>query len=203
MTESTDISHLVFIDLIRNIVETSGPQAAKGSLMRIALNAGKQFPKIDFASLDDFFTALAADQTPLSKLEGRAHYLGNSLIGLKSCPFGTLTRNYRDVFAADLHSFKNLTDEFNTDSKRARELQIGLGSGVSPFCIFHQPMRNQVGAGITVSGRSLQIFQLACRNSKGEKAYADTLIEEFGCSRQDVEEAMEQYVCCYGAKVTN
>jgi hypothetical protein len=196
-----DISHLVFIDLVKNLVDTAGVKVAKGNLMRIAINTGKQVERVDFASFDDLATAASAGDTPLSHLEGKAEYFGDGLFGLAACPFGQLADNYRNFFSKDLEQFKDLTAEFNAESKVTRDLKVGLGAGVGPFCIFHQPMRSQAGSNITIDGRPVEILQLACRNDKGDKAFAESLIAEYGCDRGQVEEVMGENMCCYGIRV--
>ncbi len=200
MTATIDLSHLIFIDLIRSITETSGPQVAKGNLMRIALNLGKGVEKQDFATFDDLIAAINEGSTSLAKLEGKATYLGDGLVGLPACPFGKLTETYKEYFATDLEGFEELVKEFNAPGRMAKQLKIGMGAGVGPFCIFHQPMRSQIASSLSVAGKPVEIFQLACCNSKGECAYADELIAEFGCSRVAVEQAMENNVCCYGIR---
>ncbi len=203
MTVAIDISHLIFIDLIRNIVETAGTKVAKGNLMRIALNAGSKSGKKDFSTFADFILAIEAGDNPLSRLEGRAVHLGGGLFGLRKCPFSQLVTDYHDYFSTELIGFEQLTDEFNAVSKTAGDYKVGLGAGVGPFCIFHQPMRSQAGGNLSIGGQPLEIFQLACRSASGKTGYAETLIGEFGCAKADVEKAMEAYMCCYGIRLKN
>ncbi len=203
MVAAIDISHLVFIDLIRNIIENTGTKVAKGNLMRIALNTGSQLKGKDFPTFADFVQAIEADENPLSRLDGRAVHLGDGLFGLRKCPFCLLATNYNDYYSIGLDGFEQLTDEFNAVSKIAAEHKVGLGAGVGPFCIFHQPMRSRAGGNLTIGGQPIEIFQLACRSASGKMGYADTLISEFGCAKAEVEKAMKEYMCCYGIRMKN
>ncbi len=201
MNNAVDLSHLVFIDLIRNVVQNAGAKVAKGNLMRIALNTGSQVEKKDFPTFADFVRALDADENPLTRLEGKAVHLGSGVFGLRNCPFGQLAATYQNFFSTGLHGFEQLTDEYNAPSKIAGEHKVGLGAGVGPFCIFHQPLRSQAAGNLTIAGQPIEIFQLACRRTDDKIGYADALIAEFGCSRESIEKIMEEYMCCYGIRM--
>lgn len=200
MTKHVDLSHIVFLDLLQHLVDTAGTKVAKGNLMRIAMNAGEHLEPVAYADFDSFLAAADTGNTPLALMEGKSTHLGNGVFGLPVCPFGQLTKNYKDFFSKDASDFEELTGEFNAESKVTREFKVGLGAGVGPFCIFHQPMRSHAQNKITIAGKPIKIFQLACRSSAGKVAYADVLIDEFGCNRKTVEKAMETYLCCYGVK---
>lgn len=201
MSNAVDISHLVFMDLLRNLVDTTGLKVAKGNLMRIAMNTGGNVEKVDFTSFNDFIEAINAGSTPLARLEGTANHVGGGIFGLKECPFGSLANRYRTFFSQDPAGFQKLTEEFNVESKMTKELKVGLGAGVGPFCIFHQPMRSKAGDSVTIQGKPVEILQLACKSGGGDKAYAESLIEEFGCDRGAVEKVMDNYMCCYGIRM--
>ncbi len=201
MTKLVDLSHIIFLDLLHNVVETAGPKVAKGNLMRIALNASNHLEQVDYSSFEEFIAASDSGNTPLAKMEGAAAHLGDGVFGLKSCPFGQLAKNYKDFFEKDASGFVELTQEFNSGTKITRDYRVGLGAGVGPFCIFHQPMRSQTKNKITIGGKPIEIFQLACKSSTGATGYSDELIEEFGCDRAVVEAAMKDYMCCYGVKI--
>lgn len=200
MSKSVDISHIVFVDLFRNIIDTTGTKVAKGNLMRIAMNSGNCIEPVTFPSVSAFLESMETGKSPLSKLEGMAIHVGQGLFGLEHCPFGQLLANYRDFYSSDPDGFTEVIEEFNADSKMSRQFKVGLGAGVGPFCIFHQPMRSQVGSKVTIDGQHIEIFQLACRSGNGEKAYAESLIEEFGCDMTLVEKVVDEYMCCYGIK---
>lgn len=201
MNSPIDLSHLVFIDLIRNIVQTAGVKVAKGNLIRIALNTGSKAEKKDFPTFADFVRALNADDNPLSRLEGKAIHLGAGIFGLRLCPFSHIAKTYKNYFATGLNGFDQLIAEYNAPSKITDEYKIGRGAGVGPFCVFHQPMRSQAGSNLTIAGQPIEIYQLACRHADGEVGYADALIAEFGCGRAAVEQIMEEYHCCYGIRM--
>lgn len=201
MTKLVDLSHIVFLDLLHNVVDTAGPKVAKGNLMRIAMNAAHHLEQIDYPSFEAFIEASQNGDSPLARMEGAAVHLGEGVFGLKACPFGQLAGNYREFFEKDASGFEELTREFNSGSRITRECRVGLGAGVGPFCIFHQPMRSQAENKITIGGRPIEIYQLACKSGVGAVGYADALIEEFGSEKFVVEKAMKEYMCCYGVKI--
>lgn len=201
MAQLVDLSHIVFLDLLHNVVDTAGLKVAKGNLMRIALNASNHLEQTDYSSLEEFIAACDSGDTPLAKMEGAAVHLGDGVFGLKACPFGQLSKNYKEFFDKEASGFTELTEEFNSGSKITRDHRVGLGAGVGPFCIFHQPMRSQAQTKITIGGKPIEIYQLACKSTDGSEGYADALIEEFGCDRAVVEAAMKDYMCCYGVKM--
>ncbi len=196
-----DISHVVFMELIRTIISTIGVPAAKGSLMRIAINAGEQSEEVEFASFDDFVAAIETLENPIACMEGKAESLGDGLFGLPKCPFASLLSNYTDFYGKAPQGFEAIADEFNKGNPMNKKLRIGSGAGVGPFCVFHQPMRSQAGANIKIGGKKINIFQLGCRTGSGKKAFANEFIEEYGCQYEIVDKALDTYMCCYGVKV--
>jgi len=201
MTRAVDLSHLVFVDLLQNLVDTTGTKVAKGNLMRIAMKAGQQVEPREYASFEELVEAMEGGGTPLSGIEGNATYLGDGLFGLEVCPFSKLSQDYQGYFNQEPTGFKELTGEFNAESAIAKEMKIGLGAGVGPFCIFHQPMRSQAGTSISVAGKGVEVIQLACKGGNGAKAFARHLIAEFGCNQERVEQIMDSYTCCYGIRI--
>ena len=199
--KAIDLSHLVFMELIRTIISTVGVSAAKGSLMRIAIQAGEQSMACDFPDFQSFYESMDSFDNPISRLEGRAQYLGNGLFGLPECPFSSLLGHYSDFYGSSPQGFESLADEFNKKSKVSDKYRVGTGAAVGPFCVFHQPMRSQVGAQITIGGKKIEIFQLGCRSSGGKKGCSQEFINEFGCSLEDVEKVLDTNMCCYGVKV--
>lgn len=198
-----DISHVVFMELIRTVISNVGVAAAKGSLVRIAIQAADQVETVDFPSYKDFVSAIENLENPISCLEGKAEYLQNGLFGLPQCPFADLLGNYSSFYGECPKGFEKLSDEFNKQSNITKKLHVGSGAAVGPFCVFHQPMRSQAAAKITIGGQKIDIYQLGCKTSAGKKALADNLIEEFGNnSRDEVDKVLDKYMCCYGVKIS-
>lgn len=197
-----DISHVVFMELIRAVISTVGVAAAKGSLMRIALQTGEQSESKDFASFDEFVEAIDTLDNPISRLEGKASYLGSGLFGLPKCPFADLLGNYSAFYGEKPKGFENLTEEFNSKSRVTDQYKVGSGAAVGPFCVFHQPMRSKAGAQITIGGNKIDIYQLGCRTGDGKKALAENIINDFGCSQEEVDKILDDNMCCYGIKIT-
>lgn len=201
MSKTVDLSHLVFMDLLGNLVEIAGTKVAKGNLMRIAMNTGAHVEKVDYAAFDDFVDAVDAGETPLTQLEGNATHISGGIFGLKKCPFGALLQSYNAFFTEGPQHFEKLTQEFNSESKITQELRVGFGAGTGAFCIFHQPMRSKAGENVTIAGKPIEIYQLACKSADGKKAIATSLIDEFGADQQEVENVMNDYMCCYGVRM--
>lgn len=139
--------------------------------------------------------------TPLSAIERHATHFGDGLFGLELCPFGRIAQDYQGYYGEETAGFKELTGEFDVESSVAKEMKVGLGAGVGPFCIFHQPMRSQAGANITPAGKPVEVVQLPCKGGNGAKAFARQLIAEFGCNQERVEQITDSHTCCYEIRI--
>jgi len=198
-----DIAHISFLDMIQALIAQAGPAAAKGTLMRTAINAGSKMEPVNFATFDDFVSAIDGVETPIAEIEGRAVHLGNGVFGLPRCPFATSIGNYKEVFGGMPDSYSALTKEFNKPGNVARDLRVGHGAGVSPFCSVHQPMRSAIGERITIGGKPIRVRQLGCKSGSGEKGFAEALIEEAGVDRETVDKALDSHMCCYQIEVVD
>jgi hypothetical protein len=193
-----DLSHVVFMDLIRTLIKTTGVEPAKGNLIRIAINAGEQMQEMSYNSFDEFVASFDKLANPVSRIEGQAVHVGNGIFGLKQCPFSPLVKTYIGFYGESPKNFVALTDEFNKQSRINKEYNIGAGAAVGPFCVFHQPIRSAIAGRIKIGSKQLEIMQLGCKSGNGTKAFSDAMIASFGTTREVVDKVLDDYVCCYG-----
>lgn len=196
-----DIAHISLLELIKTLIAQSGAASAKGALMRVAIKAGEKVPGREFASFDEFAASSETTKNPISRIEGKSVHLGDGVFGLPVCPFAASIGNFKEVFGALPESYAELTQEYNTPTAVTAQYRIGHGSGVSPFCAVHQPMRSAAAAQVTVGGKKLMVYQLGCKAAGGKKALAEKWLAEAGVDRAKVEKILETNMCCYLAKV--
>lgn len=192
-----DITHVTFLEMIETFIQNIGSSASKGHLMRSAIVTADKFPPVEFESLEEFSAAIDELKTPIARIEGKAEHLGNGLFGLPKCPFADTIANYKSIRGDLPESFSSVTDDFNKPSRMTEEYEIGFGSAVSPFCSIHQPFRSALGRKITIGGNSVKIYELGCKSGGGKKAIADPLIAKTDITREQVEKALDDYMCCY------
>jgi hypothetical protein len=137
-----DISHIALLELFETFSKQISPGMLNGTLIRISIAAGEKFEVVDYGTLEEFVNASDKGETPLSVLEGRAVHYGKGLFGLPTCPFGRSISNYTQLNKEGLPKvFGEVTQRYNADRPISNKMHIGMGSGVSPFCAIHQPMR--------------------------------------------------------------
>ncbi len=195
-----DIAHVGFLELIRSTIATTGAVSAKGTLMRFATKAGEQVSAIDFASIDEFIEAIGTVQNPIAQVEGKAAHVGGGVFGLPRCPFAQSIASFKKLYGALPEVYGEVVIEYNKPGMAADALRVGNGSGVSPFCAVHQPMRASVAGRITIGGKPVTVYQLGCKAASGKKAMAERWIEEGGWSKEVVERTLDTNMCCYGVK---
>ena len=195
-----DIAHVSFLEMIRASNEQVGPISTKGTLVRNAVRSGVQVPPVDFATFDDFVKAIDDATNPTTKIEGKAVHVGDGIFGLPKCPFASSIASFKSVFGALPESYGQVTAEYNRPGPVTEGLRVGNGSGVSPFCSVHQPMRAAAASRITIGGRKVVVYQLGCKSASGAKAFAEKWIAGFGCSKDVVDKVLDTNMCCYGIR---
>lgn len=196
-----DIAHVSFLEMIRAMAQQNGTAATKGTLVRIAMASGAKMETVDFPSMDAFAESIEAIANPVTKVEGKAAYLGNGLFGLPACPFAESIGNFKMMHGELPAVFTEVTAEFNKPGPQTDSLRVGNGAGVSPFCAVHQTLRSSLAAKITIGGKPVAIYQLGCKSGSGAKGFADRFIEEGGWPKQLVDKTLDANMCCYGVKV--
>lgn len=200
MAEILDIAHLAFLEMIRDAINTTGGAAAKGQLMRKAMSVAEDMPETEYQNLKEWEEAVKAKENPITRVEGHAQRKGN-IFYLPACPFAPSIKTYKELFESLPQEYPRLVEEYNKPTKIARDLKVGHGSGVSPFCAIHQPLRASIGRKIKVGGKSVKIYQLGCKSGDGKKGLAKEFIEEFGTSEEEVSSILDNAMCAYGVKV--
>lgn len=200
MGDILDIAHLAFLEMIREAIKTTGGAAAKGQLMRKAISIAEEIPEVEYDSLEDWEKAVKAKEHPITKIEGIAIREGN-IFYLPACPFAPSIKTYKELFEKLPEEYPRLVEEYNKPSRVTKELKVGHGSGVSPFCAIHQPLRAAIGKRIKVGGKRVKIYQLGCKSGDGKKGFADEFIEEIGASREMVDKLLDKAMCVYAVKI--
>lgn len=192
-----DIAHVMFLEMIQTFINTMGPQAAKGSLMRGAVKTGDSFPATAYDTMEDFVAAIETQENPITRIEGKATHLGDGLFGLPQCPFAESIGSFKEVYGALPESYGAITEDYNKSAPVTEKYNVGHGAGVSPFCAIHQPLRSAIGAKVSIGGKQVTLYQLGCKSGTGYKGLAMPFIEATGFSKETVEKVLDDNMCCY------
>jgi len=198
-----DIAHISFLDMIKVMITMSGTAAAKGTLIRNAINTAEKIREVDYPTLDDFLAAIENSTNPITQVEGKASHQGEYVFGLAACPFAPSIGNYTEVFEKLPEGYADFTAEFNKPSKVTDTYRVGEGAGVSPFCSVHQPMRSAIAERIKIGGKKIKIYQLGCKAGSGKKGFADKWLAETGIAQDVVDKVLDNHMCCYYLKIVD
>lgn len=196
-----DIAHISFLEIIKNLIEQSGPASTKGVLMRMAISTASKVEKREYATLPEYVASIESAENPITVMEGKARHLGDGVFGLPQCPFADSIKNYTEVLGGLPAGYGELTAEFNKPGAATDRYRIGNGAGVSPFCAVHQTIRSALAERITIGGQGVKAYQLGCKSGAGVKALSERWISESGSVTADVEGALDDNMCCYLLKV--
>lgn len=196
-----DIAHVSFLDMIKVMITMSGAAAAKGTLIRNALNTAEKIKEVEYASFDDFLASIENASNPITMVEGKSTHVGDFVFGLAACPFGPSIKNYTSVFETLPDGYADFTEEFNKPGMITNKYRVGEGAGVSPFCSVHQPLRSAVAEKIKIGGKKIEIYQLGCKAGSGKKGFADKWIAETGVAKEVVDKVLDNHMCCYFLKI--
>lgn len=192
-----DIAHISFLDMIKTIIQQSGPASAKGILIRNALATAEKVEPVDYPTIDDYLAAIEDATNPITRVEGKAVHQGDMIFGLPACPFEGSINNYKEVFKEMPEGYAAFTTEFNKSSAVTDQREIGEGAGVSPFCAVHQPLRSALAGKITIGGKKIAITQLGCKSATGFIGLAEKWIEKYNVDKGIVMDVLENNMCCY------
>jgi hypothetical protein len=189
--------------MIKVMITMSGAAAAKGSLIRNAINTAEKIREVDYPSFDDFLAAIEDSTNPITQVEGKATHQGEFIFGLAACPFAPSIGNYTEVFEKLPDGYADFTSEFNKPSMVTDNYRVGEGAGVSPFCSVHQPMRSAIADKIKIGGNKIKIYQLGCKAGSGKKGFAEKWLTETGISQDVVDKVLDKHMCCYYLKIVD
>jgi len=134
---------------------------------------------------------------PISRVEGKAVHLGDGLFGLPKCPFARSIANCKQLRGNLPESYAKVTEDYNKPHWVTKELHVGQGAGVSPFCAIHQPLRSALAKRIKIGDTQLSVYQLGCKSGGGKKALAKTIIEKSAFNEEIVAKVLDEHMCCY------
>jgi hypothetical protein len=192
-----DIAHLVLLEMLESYLEQAGPNEVTRFVVKTAVKAGAQFPRVDFGSMDELIQAIEDFEFPIARIEGRAEHVGGGVFGLQRCPFADAYRTHQEQYQRLDPRMAALTEVFNRPNEVTAELAVGHGAAVCAFCCAHQPLRAAVASRISISGEPIKLRQLGCKGVDGSRALSEKHIAEAGKTREQVNGVLDQYVCCY------
>jgi hypothetical protein len=192
-----DIAHLMFLEMLESYLQQAGPNEVSRFMVKTAMKTAEQFPRVDFASMEELVDSIEDLRNPVARIEGRAEYQGDGLFGLGRCPFADTYRTHKDQYERLGPRLSAIQEVFNRPSEITAKLAVGHGSAVCSFCCAHQPMRAAVASRITIDGEPIKLYQLGCKGVDGKRAYADQFVKDAGHTREQVDKVLDHYVCCY------
>lgn len=196
MTSTRDIAHLTLIGTLLEATVGMGGAATKGSLMRQAIKIAEQIPEVNYENFGACEAAFDAQAHPISKFEGVPIRDGSIFI-LPQCMFAQVISTYFEFFGELPDEYTKIVKEYNKPNKLTKELMVGCGTGVSPFCAMHQPLRSAAGKKIKIGGNHVQVIQLGCKTSDGKKFISHELCQIAGVNPETVEKHLDNGMCAY------
>lgn len=200
MTSILDIAHITLLETIRETIISMGGPATKGTLMRRAINIAEQLPEFDYESLDAWEDAVNDQTHPITRIEGLAIRDG-FIFTLPQCPFALSIKTYKELSENLPEEYSQIVEEYNKPSRFTDELMVGHGSGVSPFCAIHQPLRSAAGKKIKIGGNDIQVIQLGCNGGDGKKSISGDLCQIAEVDCKTVEKHLDNGMCVYMVKI--
>jgi len=135
------------------------------------------------------FTEFDEGKSPFNKLEGQTERDDNIVI-LKQCPMAKLLN--------EVSVDGKLPDFYQTIVEKYVQIYKNKGAILHPFCIVHQVIRAHVGEQIKVNGKSLHVYQVACRSmTSGKVVYANEGMNKVNMSKEEVDAKLEGKACMY------
>lgn len=199
MKSILDIAHLTLLETIRETIVSMGGPATKGTLMRRAIRIAEQLPEVEYENMDAWETAVNNKTHPLTKVEGVTKR-DESIFILPQCPFAQSIATYMELFGQMPDEYAQIVEEYNRPGKFTSDLHVGHGSGVSPFCAIHQPLRSAAGGKIKVDSADIHVIQLGCKAGNGKKSISNHLCQIAGVNREIVEKHLDNGMCVYTVK---
>ncbi|MEJ2250631.1 MAG: hypothetical protein P8Y70_16075 [Candidatus Lokiarchaeota archaeon] len=183
-----------FLFLLDSVSEMVGPDLAKGILQRIGIKtAGEMVKKFGEDSLKvDSLEKLLENENPLTIIDDTLEVKDNQILILEKCPFAELINSYLNISGSLPPELSEITHVYNEE---------GLGYAVSPFCIIHQTIREEVSKHIKVNGKNCKLLQLGCKSSAGEIKFADDNIDSLSIDKDTIENYLAKKACSYSIRV--
>ncbi len=147
----------------------------------------------DYKSLDDFLKEHAAGRTSFARLEGKSTIEGEIVV-LHNCPLLKLLGSLQGPDG-------KLPEHFRKVEEKYKDIYKNKGAILHPFCIVHQVIRSVIGEHTRVGGKSVAIYQIACRSVSGKVVYANEGMSRIKFSKEEVDEKIDGQACMYLLKL--
>ncbi len=147
----------------------------------------------EYKSLEDFLREHASGNTSFARLEGKSTIEGEIVV-LHKCPLIKLLSSLQGPDG-------KLPEHFREVEKKYKEIYKNKGAILHPFCIVHQVIRSVIGEHTTVGGKSVAIYQIACRSVSGRVVYANEGMSRIKFSKEEVDERIDSQACMYLLKL--
>jgi len=142
-----------------------------------------------YEDFDHFLDEHDRGYSPFDVLEGKAERDGSVFV-LKECP---MTRMLKAVMVdGKLPAFyQQIVDKY-------LEVYKTKGAILHPFCIVHQVIRATVGEHVKVGGKSLRVYQIACRSmTSGKVVYATEGTSRIEDDKDEIDRKISGKACMY------
>ena len=161
-------------------------------LMEMGKEIAKEIKIRDYENLEIFLDEHKNGRSPFHLLEGESHLDGN-LAQLKKCPMLSLLNSFRAEGKLPEH-FDEVTEKYKYYYKKKEGV-------LHPFCIVHQTIRAQIGDHFRIDGKKVQIYQIACINSAGDRiVYSTEGVSRSRMSREEIDKKVSGNACLYMIK---
>lgn len=192
-----DISHVFFLELIRDFKNNLGASMAIRQMTKRVLDFAKHLPNQHFPDREAFWTALKQGELVINFWDTGIKVHAHDLVTIDKCPFEQAINNYQKLWGGLPNEYIELTEEYNKPSELNEKLKIGCGSGSSPFCAMHQPLRAVSSQKIVVGDKPIQFIQLGCKAGHSKIDISKKFLEAEGIEENEVRELLQQYQCCF------
>ncbi len=161
-------------------------------LMEIGKDIAEEIKIRDYENFEIFLDEHRKGESPFHILEGESHIDG-SLAQLKKCPMLSLLNAFKENGRLPVH-FYEVTDKY----KYYYQKKEGV---LHPFCIVHQTIRSQIGDHFRIGDKKVQILQIACINSSGDRiVYSTEGTSRCGLSQEEIDKKITGNACLYMIK---
>ena len=176
-TVAVDAGHFSFLELIKIITQLAGPAFTAGALLKTGISGSNATEVREFSSREAFLQRVEDTDNPIAHFEGTAVHYGGGVFGLPVCPFAGSIESYKSFRGGLPGEYGAVTERINKSADVQRQLHVGQGAAVSPFCAIHQPIRSKLGSKVKINGKFLHVYQLGCKWGHGQKGLAADMIQ--------------------------
>jgi hypothetical protein len=192
-----DISHIFFLELIRDFKNNLGSSMAIRQMTRRVLELAQHLPQQYFPDKASFWEAMGKGQLVFNFWDTGMRLHEHDLVTIDRCPFEVAIGHYMKLWGGLPGEYEELTNEYNKPSELNEDLKIGCGSASSPFCIMHQPLRAISSTKIVVGGEAITFIQMGCKSALNKIDISAKYLQEQNIMMAEVKQLLQQYQCCF------